>query len=117
MNTEIYSFSGKASAVIDDDANLFHWNGTHVGYIIDSAIFKINGRHIGWYENEVMYDKNGYEIGYTIQTCPVRPDDGLPKNISKKATVDKSAAEFPSGVPTFKDSPSRIELVEFLKNS
>lgn len=117
MNTEIYSFSGKASATIDYDSNLFLWSGKQIGYIIDSAIFKMNGSHIGWYENEVMYDKDGYEIGYTIQTCPVRADDDIPQNPSKKGAVDKSNTDFPSKVPNFKDFPSRVELVEFFKNS
>jgi hypothetical protein len=51
----IYSFDGEPLAYVDENNNVYGFNGVH----------------LGWFEDDVVWDHEGRRVGFTARTCPV----------------------------------------------
>ena len=55
--------SGEWAVYVDTDEELtiYSWGGKPLAYLDDNFdIYGFNGRYLGWFENGIMYDTDGY---------------------------------------------------------
>lgn len=93
----IYSFEGEPLAYVDENMNIYGFNGVH----------------LGWFEDDVVWDHSGYRVGFTAKTCPVyrqfEPFKGFKQ--FKPFKVFKQFAPFK---PFKSQAFSAIDLIDFL---
>lgn len=51
----IYSFAGEPLAYVDEQNNIYGFNGSH----------------LGWFEEGIVWDHHGRRVGFTSKACPV----------------------------------------------
>lgn len=51
----IYTFAGMPMAYIDEQSNIYGFNGVH----------------LGWFEDNIIWEHSGSRVGFTKDTCPV----------------------------------------------
>ncbi len=64
----LFNDKGYATAYVDDNADIYLWNGTPVAYLVESrysgpVVIGFNGKFLGWYINGVIYDRQGFPAG------------------------------------------------------
>jgi hypothetical protein len=95
----IYSFEGEPLAYVDENNNIYGFNGVH----------------LGWFEDDVVWDHQGRRVGFTARTCPVftqfEPFKGF-----KQFKPFKAFKQFAPFKPFKSQSFSDAELIEFLHN-
>ena len=94
----IYSFSGEPLAYVDDKAN----------------IYGFNGKHLGWFEDDIVWNHQGRRVGFTSTSCPVlrqfEPFKGF-----KQFKPFKGFKQFAPFKPVKTGSVASESLLDFLK--
>ncbi len=115
--TTIFGKRGDPKAYIahDDEATIYSFNGVPLAYIDENSnIYGFNGRHLGWFEDEIIWDHKGQRLGFTSRTCPsftqFEPFKGF-----KQFKPFRAFKQFAPFKPFKSYSNSNIELINFLK--
>ncbi len=72
--TTIFNKNGAPQAYIthSDENVIYSFNGEPMAYIDENNnIYGFNGRHLGWFEDDIVWDHQGLRVGFTKSTCPV----------------------------------------------
>ena len=75
MSITLYSQSGEAIAYIEDNGNIFTFEGHPVAYLNQEDIFSFTGSYLGWMQNGWIYDLYGFPTFFTNEAMggPVKP--------------------------------------------
>lgn len=112
----LFDKNGEPKAFMDDEYNIFLWNGEPVAYGYNSGeewhIYGYNGKHLGWFSGAFIYDKKGKRVSSPFNS----KNKYLPFKGFKKITPIKSIREFePFSKPKLSDDWSDTLLEAFLK--
>lgn len=116
MEETIFDAQGNAIAYIDynDENTIYTWDGTPSAYLDEeNQIYGFNGKHLGWFEDGIVWNLYGERTGYNKQTIPVFAKFE-PFKAFKKFKPFKSFKEFAKNKPFKKTTKSNISLQQFL---
>ena len=51
MTNTFYDEFGTPKAYIEDDCNIFLFNGECIGYVLKDSVYSFNGKHIGFFKD------------------------------------------------------------------
>jgi hypothetical protein len=112
----LFGRNGDPQAYIahDDDNSLYSFAGEPLAYVDENSnIYGFNGVHLGWFEDEIVWDHAGRRVGFTAKTCPVlrkfEPFKGF-----KQFKPFKAFKQFAPFKPLKSQAFSREELIDFL---
>lgn len=107
QESEVSLFDKKAQPVAyinyaDKDSTIYMWDGTPVAYFDGKEdIYHFNGSFLGWYKNDVLYDTDGYAVG--AKSGVVRGE----------IIMNETNAEFVKGLKQLKPVPHIQSLKPF----
>lgn len=112
----LFSTMGVPKAYIahEDDNTIYSFDGRPLAYIDQQTnVWGFNGRHLGWFDDDILWDHGGRRVGFTAETCPTyrqfEPFKGF-----RQFKPFKAFRQFAPMKPLKSYSNSEIELLAFL---
>ena len=72
--TTIFGKNGAPKAYIawDDENTIYSFEGKPLAYVDEqNNVYGFNGRHLGWFEDGILWDHQGQRVGFIESTSPV----------------------------------------------
>lgn len=61
----------KAYVATSDDNTIYSFHGRPLAYVDENSnVYGFNGRHLGWFEDGIIWDHRGLKVGFTSSACP-----------------------------------------------
>ncbi len=116
MTNTFYDEFGAPKAYIEDDGNIFLFNGECVGYVLKDSVYSFSGKHLGFFKDGWIRDFDGKCVVF-IKTAKKGPerrvmDIGRVKD-PKSIIPVKQPRESSSRVLEVKDEWSELTFVQF----
>jgi hypothetical protein len=110
MTNTFYDEVGSPKAYIEDNGNIFMFNGECLGYVLKDSVYSFKGKHLGFFKDGWIRDNDGKCVIFTrtAKNGPERrikdigrvkdqkskipdkkPREGLPKNLEVKEVWSK----------------------------
>jgi hypothetical protein len=114
----LFGKSGEPQAYIayGDESTIYSFSGDPLAYVDDNCnIYGFNGHHLGWFEDDIIWDHRGRRVGYTAKSCPAfrkfEPFKGF-----KRFKPFKGFKQFAPFKPLKSTLQSAESLLEFLQS-
>lgn len=117
--TTLFDCNGSPLAYVarDDEFTIYSFDGEPLAYLDeDNNVYGFDGRHLGWFEVNIIWNHQGQKVGFTADSCPVftqlEPFKG-----SKQFKPFKGLKQFAPFKPFKSTAISNVGLLDFLKES
>ena len=73
---ELTLFDAQGKPVVyvspDEEMTIYSWDGRPLAYLDENGnVYGFNGKHLAWFEDDILWDHTGNRCGFTQSTCPV----------------------------------------------
>ncbi len=116
MTNTFYDEFGSPKAYIEDDCNIFLFNGECIGYVLKDSVYNFNGKHLGFFKDGWIRDNDGRCVVFvkTAKKGPERRVMDIGRVKSPKFKIpDKKLREGTPKILEVKDIWSELSFIQF----